>query len=67
MAPSSSENPEGRNISEAEVEATVEDPDIRYNDPVGKPTYVRHIGGRRIKVVVRPGSDPPYVITAAAD
>jgi hypothetical protein len=66
MAPPGPANPDGRNISEAEVQATVEQPDIYYTDPKGKPTYIRHMNGRRIKVVLardRPG----YVVTAAVD
>ncbi len=53
-----------RDISESEVEQVLEAPDIDYHDPKGSPIFVRQIGGRRIKVVVVQGSNPPHVITA---
>jgi len=52
-----------RSISEDEVEAVVGNADTRYTDPDGNPCYVRTISGRRLKVVIEPGSDPLVVIT----
>jgi len=52
-----------RSISEDEVEAVIGNADTRYTDPDGNPCYVRTISGRRLKVVVEPGSNPPVVIT----
>ncbi len=65
MAARTPATPLGRGISEAEVEATLANPDVTYTDPTGKPTMIRHIGGRRIKVVMRPGTDPLFIITVA--
>lgn len=54
-----------RGITELEVEAVLRDHHTSYTDRKGNPIYIGHPNGRRIKVVVRLGSDPPYVITAA--
>jgi len=52
-----------RSSSEDEVEAVIGNADARYTDPDGNPCYVRTISGRRLKVVIEPGSNPPVVIT----
>lgn len=52
-----------RHISEEEIEETLADYHTSYTDRKGNPIYIGHPGGRRIKVVVAQGSDPPYVIT----
>jgi len=52
-----------RSISEAEVEACLEDHDILYTDKRGNPKYNKHIGERYIKVVVFK-DDSNFVITA---
>jgi hypothetical protein len=52
-----------RNVSHADVVATLSDPDVRYTDPDGNPIYTRAVGSRRIKVVVAPGGPPHIVIT----
>ncbi len=41
-----------RGISEAEVEACLQDHDILYTDKKGNPKYSAHIGERYIKAVV---------------
>lgn len=51
-----------RGISEAEVEACLQDHDILYTDKRGNPKYNTHIGERYIKVVVSK-DDPNFVIT----
>ena len=52
-----------RDISDAEVERAMADPDIEYADRAGNAIFVAHPEGRRIKVVVAKGSSPPRVIT----
>ena len=54
-----------RGISENEVEAVLSDPAVRYTDKKGNPIFRADVEGRRIKVVVAKGTDPPRVITAA--
>lgn len=54
-----------RNISEAEVEQVLGSYHTHYNDRVGNDIYVGRPGGRRVKVVVAKGSEPPLIITAA--
>jgi hypothetical protein len=54
-----------RGISESEVGAASASPDITYTDRAGNSVLIGNPGGRRIKVVVRAGSYPPFVITAA--
>jgi len=51
-----------RRVSEAEVEACLQDHDILYTDKLGNPKYNKHIGERYIKVVVGK-EDPSFVIT----
>lgn len=41
---------EERRISQAEVEAVLDDPQIVYHDRKANPIYVRFLGSRRIKV-----------------
>lgn len=54
-----------RGISEAEVEAVLADFHTEYPDREGNRIVIGRPGGRRVKVVVARGSDPPRVITAA--
>jgi hypothetical protein len=54
---------EERDLSEAQVEAVVEHPDVTFTDPKGNPCYTREMDGRRIKVVIA-ADDPDFVITA---
>lgn len=54
-----------RGISEAEVREVIENYHTRYIDRKGNDIYVGHPAGRRIKVVVAKGTDPPLIITAA--
>lgn len=56
---------EGRRISDSEVEAVVEDFHTSYKDKDGNDVRIGHPGGRRIKVVVARGSEPPRIITVA--
>lgn len=42
-----------RRISEAEVEACLQDHDLLYRDKKGNPKYDTYVEGRRIKVVVQ--------------
>lgn len=66
MRPSTPANPDGRNISPAEVEAALAQPEIRYEDNArGSVTYIGHVAGRRIKVVVEEKADKAVVITVA--
>jgi phage antirepressor YoqD-like protein len=51
-----------RGISEAEVEACLQDHDILYTDKKGNPKYNTHVGERYIKVVVAK-DDSSFVIT----
>lgn len=51
-----------RRVSEAEVEACLQDHDILYTDKLGNPKYNKHVKGRYIKVVVSKES-PSFVIT----
>lgn len=52
-----------RKISKADAENAYREPDITYDDPKGNPCYVRHASGKRVEVVIRKGSNPPFVIT----
>ena len=54
-----------RSISEAEVEAVLAAFQTHYQDKRGNDIYLGSPGGRRIKVVVAKGSNPPKIITAA--
>ncbi|MBI2912363.1 MAG: DUF4258 domain-containing protein [Chloroflexi bacterium] len=54
-----------RHISGEEVEEVLQRYHTRYADRKGNDIYVGHPGGRRVKVVVAKGSDPPLIITAA--
>jgi len=53
-----------RRISEAEAEEVLSRYHTRYTDRRGNAIYVGHPAGRRVKVVVARGSDPPLIITA---
>jgi hypothetical protein len=57
-----------RKVSEADVEAVLADPDeVREAQDMGHDQateiYTRLVRGRRIKVYVETGSDPPLVLT----
>jgi Domain of unknown function (DUF4258) len=54
-----------RRITELEVEATLDDYHTSYTDRKGNPIFIGHPNGRRIKVIVKVGSHPPRIITAA--
>ena len=54
-----------RQISEYEVETTLSEYHTRYTDPNGNPILIGEVDGRRIKVVVARGSNPPRIITTA--
>jgi len=54
-----------RRISREEVEEVLSNYHTFYTDRDGNAIYVGHPHGRRIKVVVKKGSEPPKVITAA--
>lgn len=54
-----------RGISEAEVEDALRSYHTHYTDRKGNDIFVGHPGGRRVKVVVARGSDPPLIITTA--
>jgi|CryGeyStandDraft_6_1057127.scaffolds.fasta_scaffold1195271_1 hypothetical protein len=56
---------EQRKISEAEVEACLQDHDILCFDKKGNPKYKTHVGGRYIKVVV--SKDNPLVVITVED
>ncbi len=52
-----------RNITEDDIRAVINNPDMRYPDRKGNPGYVRTLNGRRIRVVIERGSDPFTIIT----
>jgi len=52
-------------ISEAEVEACLQDHDILYLDKKGNPKYKAYVGERYIKVVVQ--KDNPLVVITVED
>ena len=52
-----------RGVAQAEVKQVLADRAVLYADQYGNPCYVRLIAGRRIRVVVAAGSDPPRVVT----
>jgi hypothetical protein len=53
-----------RKISKSDAEEAYRNPDVTHPDDKGNPCYVKHFpGGRRVEIVVRAGSDPPFVIT----
>lgn len=54
-----------RKISEAEVEACLQDHDILHVDKKGNPKYKAYMGGRYIKVVVQ--KDNPSVVITVED
>ena len=54
-----------RKISEAEVEACLQDHDILYFDRKGNPKYTTYVGERCIKVVVQ--KDNPLVVITVED
>ena len=54
-----------RGISEQDVEHVIDNHDTSYTDRDGNPILIGAHQGRRIKVVIRKGSDPPFVITVA--
>jgi hypothetical protein len=54
-----------RSISEAEVEAVLANYHTNYRDKKGNDILIGHPTGRRIKVVVARGSNPPHIISAA--
>ena len=52
-----------RYISEEEVERVLSEYHTDYTDKAGNPIFIARIGGRRLKVVIKNGSEPPFVIT----
>ena len=58
-----------RKVSDAEVDATIRNPDITYPDAQNETTVnlVKVVAGRRIRVVVEPQAKQTIVITAIAD
>ena len=54
-----------RRISEGEIEDVLQGFHTHYYDRNGNDIYVGHPGGRRVKVVVARGGEPPLIITAA--
>ena len=54
-----------RSISDSEVEEVLSSYDIEYPDREGNRVLIGRPEGRRIKVVVRKDSNPPFVITVA--
>ncbi len=54
-----------RRISEAEVEACLQNHDILYRDKKGNPKYTVHVSKRCIKVVVQ--KENPLVVITVED
>jgi Domain of unknown function (DUF4258) len=53
-----------RGITEAQVEEVLTHYHTRHTDVDGNPVYVGTVNGRRLRVVVRRDSHPPFIITA---
>jgi hypothetical protein len=51
-----------RNVSEEEVQAVYEEPDVTYPDATGNRCYVRQMGERSLRIVLAK-DDPDFVIT----
>jgi hypothetical protein len=54
-----------RNVTSEEVELVHDDPEITYPDLKGNTCYVRHVDGRRVRIVIA-ADDPTFVITVIA-
>lgn len=54
-----------RNISAAEIVDVLTNYHTRYTDPRGSEVLIGHPNGRRVKIVVAQGSNPPFIITVA--
>lgn len=54
-----------RGITEMEVETALDNHHTTYTDKLGNPIFIGHAKNRRIKVVVKLGSEPPHIITGA--
>jgi len=52
-----------RAISESDVSTTLSDYHTRYTDRDGNAVYAADIAGRRLRVVIAAGSQPPREIT----
>jgi hypothetical protein len=52
-----------RNITLDEARQVVDDPDTTLPRRDGKLSYIKTIGGRRIKVVLADDSNPPTLVT----
>ena len=52
-----------RGVGQAEVKQVLADRGVLYPDQYGNPCYVRLIAGRRIRIVVAAGSNPPRIVT----
>jgi hypothetical protein len=53
-----------RGFTRQDVEFCIQNVETSYADPVGNPCYTCHLADkRRIEVVIRKDSDPPFVIT----
>lgn len=57
---------EQRNISEADVEAALAEPDYTYSDPDGNTRFVRELAGHRVHVVIVDIREP-YAIKTVID
>ena len=54
-----------RNVSQREVEIVLVHHHTRRRDAKGNDVLIGRVQGRRIKVVVAKGSNPPHIITVA--
>lgn len=52
-----------RSLGESDVERVIRRPQKPERDADGNPIYTANLDGMYIRVVVRKGSTPPYVIT----
>ena len=51
-----------RGIPDEAIARVVDDPEVTFSDKKGNPCFVRHVDGRRIKVVIA-ADDAEFVIT----
>ena len=54
-----------RRVTEQQVEAVLKDHHIKYHDAEGNDILIGDIDGFGVKVVVKKGSNPPFIITVA--
>ena len=57
-----------RHVTDAEIAATLAEPDDRVADPLsGRDGFIKFINGHLITAMVEPFTDPPLVVTVMVD